>query len=271
MKIFNCVIVLILMFVFNNPDTLLHILIFMGQAHFALAYFYQYKAGKINRTYLRKFILFSIVLLTYYFAFLNNTHLMIFTSVLFVLHFIFDEYYLDAKSLNLSEIYKVLPITLAYITFIFNSIPGILIIKSVSVGIFVYYIIRLILNRKLYKQNDTYLIVYNIMVVSSMFGNWFNIKQNYMFFIVVLHYLNWYTYTFERYKLNKPAINKYIVHVVLFNGLSVLLFILFNKIPSAKPALGVLFNPTPFYLWTLMHLFVTFRINDIENLKLKVN
>lgn len=268
MKIFNCIIVLVLMFVFNNPNVLLYILIFMGQAHFALAYFYQFKAGKINRSYALKFIVFSVILLTYYFLFLNDTQLMVFTSALFVLHFLFDEYYLDNNKLNRTEIYKTLPILLAYITFIFNDIPGLFIIKMVSIILFAYYLIRLLLNKGSYTKNDTYLLIYSVLVISSMFNDLFNIKQNYMFFIVILHYLNWYTYTFEKYQTNKPLLKKYLTHVMLFNGLSVLLFILFIKTLAGKQLLGVLFNPTPFYLWTLMHLFVTFRIKDIENLKL---
>jgi hypothetical protein len=270
-KIINCILVLMLLFFFKSQNTLLQILIVMGQAHFALAYYYQYKSGKINRRYGLNYLMFSIVLLSYFFFFLNETHLIIFTSALFVLHFLADEYHLNSRRLFRAEFYKIMPFLFAYTAFIFDGIPGLIYIKIMSLLSLAFYMFKLLRTKDSNSSNDTYLLVYAILLVLSTFGNFFNIKQNYMFFIVVVHYLNWYTYIFQKYQGTKAQINKYIADVLIFNGIFISLFIIYKLTTTGKFIFSVLFDPIPFYLWTLMHLMVTFRKSDIKALIFKPN
>lgn len=270
MKIFNIIFVLSILSFFQNQTVLLNILICMGQAHFFLTYLYQYKNNKFDRLYLLKAIFFLTLLVVYYFFFLNEVYLMKFTSVLFVFHFIFDEFYLDKEVLGLKQIYKVVPILLSYFLFIFGSQYDDLVVLKIGALLSVlYYSIMVFLEKKYRVSNNLYLLIYSILCVSSIFSNWVSIKDNSMFFIVIIHYLNWYAYNYSKFRKDKKALGYYLVITIVVNMVFGLLWLVYYFHLVETPILFLIFSPTCFYLWTLMHLFVTFRPNDIKSLILQ--
>lgn len=269
-KIINSILVIVILFLFPNQNDLLNILIFLGQAHFFLTYLYQYKNKKINRNYLIKFTVFFFILLAFYFIFLNGIFLIKFTSGLFVFHFLLDEFYLDNNELNKAQVFKILPILFSYLVFIFNDcFEEIYIFKILAIMSLLYFLFLTVVKNKMFMLNDVYLVFYSLVIVSSIFSNWLLIKENSMFFIVVLHYFNWYSYNYFKLRNNIIILKKYIVNVLLVNAVTGVLFIDYFFIGIGLPFLFLFFSPTFFYLWTLMHLFVTFRFNDIKVLNLK--
>lgn len=270
MKIFNTIFVLIVLNLFPNHTVLLNILICMGQAHFFMTYLYQYKSNKFDRLYLLKAALFIMILITYYLFFLNDVYIMKFTSVLFVFHFIFDEFYLDRQVLQLNQIYKVVPILLSYFVFIFGSKGEyIIIVKIGAVLSVLYYTLMVFSEKKYHVSQNVYLLIYSILCVSSIFSDWISIKNNAMFFIVIVHYLNWYSFNYSKFKNSKKALSYYFVSAILVNLVFGLLWVGFYFYSFEVPQLVLIFSPTCFYLWTLLHLFVTFRPNDIKLLIVK--
>lgn len=270
MKIFNTIFVLIVLNLFPNHTVLLNILICMGQAHFFMTYLYQYKSNKFDRLYLLKAALFIMILITYYLFFLNDVYIMKFTSVLFVFHFIFDEFYLDRQVLQFNQIYKVVPILLSYFVFIFGSKGEyIIIVKIGAVLSVLYYTLMVFSEKKYHVSQNVYLLIYSILCVSSIFSDWISIKNNAMFFIVIVHYLNWYSFNYSKFKNSKKALSYYFVSAILVNLVFGLLWVGFYFYSFEVPQLVLIFSPTCFYLWTLLHLFVTFRPNDIKLLIVK--
>lgn len=270
MKIFNTIFVLIVLNLFPNHTVLLNILICMGQAHFFMTYLYQYKSNKFDRLYLLKAAPFVMILITYYLFFLNDVYIMKFTSVLFVFHFIFDEFYLDRQVLQLNQIYKVVPILLSYFVFIFgNKSEYIIIVKIGAVLSVLYYTLMVFSEKKYRVSQNVYLLIYSILCVSSIFSDWISIKNNAMFFIVIVHYLNWYSFNYSKFKNDKKALSYYFVSAILVNLVFGLLWVGFYFYFIEVPQLVLIFSPTCFYLWTLLHLFVTFRPNDIKLLIVK--
>jgi hypothetical protein len=88
-------------------------------------------------------------------------------------------------------------------------------------------------------------------------------------FIIITHYLNWYWHIYKKYKAINPAkIYPYIFECLSVNFAIAIVFIALIFVyrgeseALSSPIFTLLYTPGYFYVWTLMHLLVTWRRED---------
>jgi hypothetical protein len=86
-------------------------------------------------------------------------------------------------------------------------------------------------------------------------------------FIILFHYTRWYLYYFDKFKKmpDKKFLEEYLEIVFWINLLVVILFVLYSLSPKAG-FLALLFNPLFFYGWTCLHIFMSIRKTDFQEI-----
>lgn len=121
-RFFVAIVVFVFILAAPSSYAISYAVIAFAQAHFLMAYYYQYKAGKLNRSYVVKYIAaFFIVFGSYYF-FDQNGWPSFLMSAYFVIHFLYDERYLMSESADFYGWIRLSPIMAACSPVVFSSL-----------------------------------------------------------------------------------------------------------------------------------------------------
>ncbi len=243
--------------VFALPFTyVMYAYILVGQAHFLMAYLYQYRGGKITRTYLFVALALGAAATLYLTSGIGITPLFIIAGTIFSAHFALDEFTLHGEPLSTSRIATIVGFatlhssliivvafpTLSYLGFVVGGMLALLIL------------IRTLFSKSAPSRAEYYL--WFIAAILFFFATVIGMPSHILGIIVILHFVNWYVGYGDRLKGVPAAARRYWKEVAATLALSsslLLLYLLFSI-----PFLDVFFDLTYFYLWTAAHIVLSF-------------
>jgi len=253
-------------------DVVLRSVIVFGQAHFLISYIYRNKSGKIDKTYLLKFLLLCVFLgftCAYIYFHLAWFPVIIFVTLMtFVLHYFFDE----LKISNLDIDNKLFGALAAFFAFasiflrmIFHVGPTVLylccVLSAFFSVLFTYFLFSKTENR--FGQLKVFLFfLLNVSVpIYLTFNGGVDILKI-SGFIILFHYIRWYLRYFERFR-GTAELDLYFDFIILSHIFVILAF--FEYVLS--PNVGILYgfySPLYFYAWTLIHIILSIRKEDYK-------
>ena len=259
--------IVILALIFLSPQNMLYLFIFAGQAHFLASYFYQYRVGKINKSYLSLYLI-GIVLLWALFIYQRRFDLLIlFAGVIFLFHFLQDEIFISEKKYSIFTSLEIIPIIIIFSGFVIDIVLGtkmILYFFLLSLSFFIFYFLFAYVKR--YKLN--YLSSYFILGTLLLYFLYFlevSIPLEFLLgSIIILHYSDWYIHYYFKVKDDKKERSLYLKSMFIINFAVLALFLVYF-FSNSNNVLFYFFSVYYFYLWTLMHIFSNVRLDAYRN------
>lgn len=243
-----------------DPNDVLQLFIVLGQAHFILTYRYQTDAGWYTPKLL---VVYGITLISLFYLATTrqyDEYLVVVTATHFMIHYLFDEVKLFRRELDFSFILIVFPIFFTFSYLIVSdqlgvSLPSVELLLGVAVACYA----PILLSRKLDWERVYFIAVFVAFVAASSFF-WISTEKAFGY-IILTHYLAWYV---EYYvKINNAEQRKtYIWRVTYINVGVIALYGAYVWMNIG--ALGYVFMPIYFYVWTLLHTLFSMRKQDYK-------
>ncbi len=256
---------------FSDATILLFIIVF-GQVHFLLAYFYANKSGKINRSYgIRFFWVFLLAAVLAILVFRNAGYfpwLILVTGAIFTAHYTTDEIHLFSLQNVLHRVVGVLGMTLTWSAVFVERLFAQTVFLTVLLSVFGVSLILFFLwrNRRVLTRSfrggffAVWYILHGLFSVSAaLVFDTLSINQI-LGFIVLTHYVHWYLFSTIRY--GGSELSFYVDTILWGHALAFLMFVLYALAPHSG-VLFLFFHPAFFYGWTIVHILMTFRSNDL--------
>lgn len=251
-----------------TDKALLYAVIFFGQAHFLITYIYTNKAKKIDAHYTIKFFgLVATLGLICFFVVKHREYLpwfIVFTSVVFVLHYLSDEF----KISNTKEIrYRWLALTSltlsyssAFISKLFSAEQSVLYTLCIlSILLFLFFSYHTLRQKKTNVIPIFLFLLGNVIVSNALaFTEQVSVQQL-LGFIILFHYIRWYIYYFQRFSGESLV---FYLDIVLWSHIFVTLTFFQFILAPLTGILFIFFTPTFFYGWTTIHILLSMRKSD---------
>jgi len=261
--------IFILILVLYQPQpTLLMLMLVLGQAHFTITYLYQYKAKKIDKKYIINYLIYGVFLFGSYLLYPNFTVLAMITGSYFVLHFLYDERFMLGDHPHYLNWVETSPILFLYTGLILKTTEQFSVIyyfglyagMSLLAALLLMYFFKKIP----FTRSSGYFLFFSLIILGISFFDVLNFNKNYLYFIILLHYLNWYVHYFIKQFHNKKFMQPYIINIIVFNLVSIGLYYFYTSSSGAiNQGLSVFYSRDFFFLWTLLHYVGTFRKTDL--------
>lgn len=253
--------------IFNSPATFYAVVI-LGQAHFLLAYLYQYKAGKINARYIIKYAIVFILLFGSYYLYGWSALLSTSAGFYFVIHFLYDERHLMSEPTSFEGWLRLCPLIVICTPhlFLLYGLNFFEPAKSISLLLAGLYITSRITSKKAITVQDIYFLIIFITCYFMVFSLKDPSQTQVLNFIILVHYGNWYLNYLVKFRSKPVAFKTLSYEMAICNALMLFLFYYYSIQPT--PILSgfkYFFHGDYFSLWTLMHYLVTFRSSDLRN------
>lgn len=256
-------------FLFLTPLQIGIATVVFGHGHFLGAYYYQWKAGKMTPTWLILFFGAALILFSLAIYSKSIELFAIGTSILFFVHHFQDEVTLFGKERSLFRSLEQLQPILLYsalaIAAIFVSpIPFALV--CIAAVFLVAYIIAIAL--RAYKPDI--LSIYFLGIAAVLYALWFFdvalTSRSLLGSVLLFHYVCWYVHFYFRFAQNPERQRSYIydmigVHVIVFVA-----FAMIYAIPGASIPLEYVFGTIFFYVWAILHIVFSVRLQDYRTL-----
>lgn len=238
-------------------EVIVILFVIIGQAHFMMGYWYQYKAGKMNRTYVFAASVLAFSAAIYFMVSGAFGPLFILIGLLFSAHFAHDEIMLHGEQRTLPRLITVAGFVGFFAvlesTFIGSKLPsgyeyvGIL-IPLVALGI------RFLISSERLSQSERYLLYTEVIliVIALATGN----PASGLAAIVLLHAANWYVGYDSRLRSNPARRRAYWVEVVAWLAALSSLFFVFMY--TSAPVLEALFRVRYYYAWAIAHIVLSY-------------
>lgn len=283
----KCVSLLLVVFLLVILDwrAIMTIFIVLGQGHFLLAYYYQYKAGKIDRAFGIRYACCVIVLAAFYFLAFNHELLLLATAIFFLQHALFDELHLlrvdvpDKNPLTSARLCEMTPVFLLYTAMLIDGVlnqisnkqgigpplsalhttPWFCLLSAVVLTGYSWRVWK-----RSWKLDNVSVYFFSsglvlVLTVASGIGQVTPVIKL-MGFIILYHYFNWYAYYFHKLSSQTSERRKYIFLALLTNGLLIGFYLAWHH--GLVPLGAVLFSEDAFYCWTILHLVCSLRAAD---------
>lgn len=261
---------------FNSANIFYGVLI-LGQAHFAIAYLYSYKAGKMNGEYALKFVgallFFGAIS---YFVYTNNNYLTLYIFwifMMFVQHYAIDELKMSGIHGLHSRAQISLVVTLSFAAFMCVKLFGFplttifyfLIPQYALLALFVYKNYERL---ALYFRRDYVVYIFfmlNILLPYFLACLDWTEANMVSGFIILLHYTRWYIFYYLKFVQAKDTVslNYYLRAVLSVNALVILLFMI-HSLNYEDSQLIYYFSQSFFFGWTGVHIYLSFRKGDLK-------
>lgn len=256
-----------------EPYMAVMLFVVLGHGHCILTNIEQYRQKKYSRSKLPVYIFFMLLALIA--LYLNTSAFIFFVSIFFLLHNFLD----DMKLLQ--TIHKGYAVLATAPLFLFVSLSSYDTLMSgatlgkAAIPLYVSFaVVTLFILSKKELRSDAYLqfiLPVTFLLMTCFFANPHIETQKLFAFIIISHYANWYLHIFQKYKAIKPEkLRPYFFEVFTINFMIILIFAAFmlayGGLAQAleNPFYKVIFAPAYFYVWTFMHLIVTFRSEDYK-------
>lgn len=229
-----------------------------AQYHFMMAYWYQYRSGKMNHRYLLLAGLCAVVcigILTQ----MSNPYLFIFfiTSVLFGTHFAYDEVQLHDETWTPENVITVIGFVLLHISIhigLFWSY-GQYLVTGMSILLLSYMAVR-VTAQKLPSKAERYLWYLSVLFIgyhATHFDTRFGLGVSLMA-IVVMHFFNWMIgYGVRVHKT--PRERRYWFETIAFIGFFSLWAIVYALTNSVL--LGYVYGTIYYFCWAIAHIVLS--------------
>jgi hypothetical protein len=237
-----------------EPKAIMVAYIVLGHAHFAIAYLYKYKAGKIKKMHLAKYALlagfvFSLPL------FLSFDTILLIIAVLFSTHFFFDEARILEVDLNRVSLLSIAPPVIMFVSLVVFIEMGVNVMIPALLLSVVLYLIGvhqegfrfLLLPHVLYLGffvacfTCIYLFDYEVTGM-TIFGS-----------IILMHIATWYFFYIKKLKSNSDKFIEFMVYLVLINIIFIGLYYIF-KTGDSDSLLKYAFDPIYYFCWAILHI-----------------
>lgn len=253
------------------------IYIVMGHGHFLMAYFYQWKAGKMTRAYGLRFALFAFAILAIYNAWPDYRGLVAVTTIYFLLHMLWDEQYLmrlpmdlSRSPMHLGRTLEMAPIVLLFSARVVDDMWALDPWKAMPFrdwaqpacwAVFLSYTLLGLGGWLRPDSRSAYFLSWGVALLAASYtrGYYLIPTGKLTGFIIIYHYLNWYLHYF----LNLPPGPRrriYLGHVAVFNIAVLAAYFTWG----ARGPGRWFFQNDWFYVWTLLHLMTSTRIGDLR-------
>lgn len=224
-----------------------------GQAHFAMAYLYQWKAGKMNWRYLLSAVAFFVLALWYFSSDLPVLALVVFVNIIFGIHFAFDEVGLHGEKWTLARASTVVGFSLFYGLFQFFLLDRSLIYLPLAVAaLFFAGALARLIRKDIPSASERYLFFVGALVLlCGFFVPSFPIEEATLF-VVWVHVGNWLISYGIKVHAHKERRMLYWRDTFLTAGGALALFLVFLAIPQSP--LRYIFDLNYYYAWAAAHI-----------------
>ena len=243
--------------IFLPSEWLIYAFVIAGQAHFFMAYLYQYRGGKMGSSY----FLMGGVLLVGAFAYLyflgeQGVWAFLLVAFLFPIHFALDEVHLHGNTLNTRSAGTVAGFSLlVFATVLIYAFPETeLLYAAVAAVFFCGALVRIFLRKETLTRSEVYLWVTGVVV---MLLAYFGRPEQALSIIILLHGLNWCIGYGARLKGQGEKEKEYWLLTFITLGVSLLAFIGFTSL--AIEPLRYFFLVFYYDLWAIAHVVLSFR------------
>lgn len=238
------------------------IYIIFGQGHFILAYLYMFKAGKITFQKLLWFLGgFLLLILLYLYVFDFQT-LLVFTASYFVLHFAQDSYFITGENI---PIQRLLHVTLPFMFIGLSRIAEYAGFHDFAVGLIYCFPVSVLYLAFIWKKLQFMDYVFTALAILVYCSILFKIEWVYTHFLASIflsHYIMWYFYFFK--KKDAAFLKGFVLNFLIVHILLLALFFYYYNYDRTFLIAKFTFKDDFFYLWTLMHFIVTFRLANYQ-------
>jgi hypothetical protein len=238
--------------------------IVLGQGHFLLAYVYQWRAGKIGSRYLSAY-LSILAILIYATTIFREPQLWTFVvaGTIFAIHFFVDEVFINSLIITTQRYILGAAFVVMYGALLLRSAYEVdlpLTIGVVAGMCTIPMIVRSAASKKI-EAIDMFFITSIGVLALMAFIPWAISLEAALGFIILFHYIRWYIHYLFRFQSSedRTRFTTYIRDVLVVNLVIVGLFFSY-RIYADMPVLEYLFEPTYFYIWTILHVLFSIRI-----------
>lgn len=227
-----------------------------GQAHFVMAYWYQWRGGKTDLRYMLTAVTLLVLGVAYFTLSGEAIPLLLAIGVLFSIHFAHDEIMLHGEPRNAPNIIAAVGFSLFFALlvtmFAFPALSGYAswtaIVPVLAFGI------RLAVYRGKPSRTEWYLWLIEVIigVVMVVTGN----PDSALAAIVILHVVNWYVGYDSRLVGNTPRRIRYWIEVIAW--LSIITALLVVYMHARTPVLDIIFRVRYYYAWAIAHIVLSY-------------
>lgn len=249
---------------FLRTENMTYAFVVLGQAHFLLAYLYQWRAGKIGLAYA---LWYAAAFGALVFAFVTipdpGVWSLALAGTIFAIHFFVDEMHINGIPLTGETrllgfafifLYGMLLLRSAY------DIDEPILVGGIALAACIPLIYSRLESRSIRAAEMFFLSAIGILLL-IIYVPWSILLTTTLGFIVLFHVFRWYFFYF--FKLNenpdKTKLRRYLIDVAVVNGLTFALFALYLLYPAFR-MLEYAFLPTYYYLWAMLHVAFSARL-----------
>lgn len=239
-----------------QPLQIQEAIIVLGQGHFLACYYYQYKYGLIDRSYLVRYFGALLLLFGAYILYPNLFILVTLASIYFVVHLSVDERFLWKDRPSLKRGLAFLPFLLIYAGLIVDSIfvghvnldfwmarvqnlpvsilgvwitPFCLVAGGVALVAYLLWVWRQGLNVEIH---DLYFLLAAAVLSLLYLGGYAPSHYYLMGAIILFHYSSWYLHYWVKWQEDRPRRRRYLVDMLAINAVVFGLYAIYRLMPS---------------------------------------
>ena len=247
---------LVMALLLAHPDFMVAIAIIIGQAHFLMAYLYQWRAKKMTRGY---FILAAafVALIALYVLFNGNPLPLYFgVSILFALHLAIDEFTLHDEVLTIPKLVSVLGFWVLFSALVVHVIfPMPMIVLGAFVLTIGGIVWRTLLSKEAITTSEYYLWFLAILIALLVIVIPPAFQVAITVFVLLAHFMNWII-GYGIKTMHTPRAKKYWTETGIFMTVCTVGYLLFWF--SVAPLLSIFFAASAYYIWGAAHILFSF-------------
>jgi len=237
-----------------------------GYAHFAIAYFYQYRSGRVGTSFYIRTLLGVIgIVLFLWVTDWSLGPLMVITAIGIQLHFSLDELFLANSPIRPMTFFAIVPLLLLYPSSVADKVLGTSLVLPASVIAVLSSVVYLVwaLRQRPLPYGGLWGVLFGtifLLVISV-----FNVSPEKLIgSLVLFHYARWVVYSASKY-WHTPRFAPFARDMVIAHGLAATLLCWYWFAPGvATGLLALVFGQFTFYILTLLHIITTGRASDYQ-------
>ncbi|MBN8221242.1 MAG: hypothetical protein J0L53_09975 [Spirochaetes bacterium] len=253
------------------------LMMILAQGHFLLSYLYQFRAGKMNQGYARRYFPFAIVLFGACLFTPMERLIEGITGAYFVIHFFYDERYLLREKAEFSGWKFTLPTIVLLSTEViyryaiaFPVWLYIIIFALCATGM-AWMVLRAILSAQGFSVRNVYFLgIFGVAALLTLSGKLLPgpVNLNAINFIILVHFGNWYLSYVLKLRTQRVLFRKFLLETIVVNGVMgglMFLFVYPTSLVFLSGLTGLLYSRPYFHAWTILHYVATYRPADVMN------
>jgi len=249
--------------IFASDREIVALFVVLGQAHFLLTYLYQARAGKIGWKYL---VLYALALSSLFVIASGSNDPRSWTFVLagsvFAVHFFVDEMMMHELPLTRERKLLGAAFIFLYSALLFRGAYDVsfpLVSCAIAVGLVAPITLQRLRERSI-RVPDMFFLGSIFVLLFVFLVPWSVSLASALGFIILFHYARWYLFMFFRFLMEdgRPRLYGYVRDVVAVNAVAMAGYGLYRV--GGITMLRYVFDPTYFYIWTIMHVLFSVRL-----------